>query len=96
MLPDRCSRVRLNRSQRPTRVPAVAVQLLEDRLRASDARLCDRVVGPGDDALQALRLGEKRRVLDRRLRQLEELLDGILNCSKASVDIRNHDTMVVQ
>ena len=64
--------------QRLAREPAVAVQLLEQELGAGDGRLRDREVAARDDALQALRLGQERRVGERRGGELEELCAGVL------------------
>lgn len=68
VLPKGSSSLRLDGWQRPARQAAVAIELLEQCLRAGDARLGNREVGPSDDALQALRLGQQGRVLRSRRR----------------------------
>ena len=66
VLPQRRRHRRLDRGQGLARAAAVAVELLEQRLRARDRGLGDGEVRACHDALQPLGLGEKRRVLERR------------------------------
>lgn len=75
----------IDRRQRLARQTAVAVDLLDQPLRARDAVLRDSEVTTSRDALQPVRFGEQRGVLQRSDGQLLELDNRVLMAESEAV-----------
>jgi hypothetical protein len=69
---------RRDRRKGPAREATVAVELLQQRLRAGNGRLCDREVSASDGALEALRLGQEGGVRECASGEVEEFGAGVL------------------